>query len=157
MLTAVSCLAAGFGKANELSRKKDELTGIIDLLEELGRMISYCESTVASIIEQYCEAQSLLFAEKFAFYIKYEDFPDAWRHAFLESGSSLSKPEAQMFLSLGEKLGTSDVVSQNKLIGYAVDYFRKALEKAEKNERENKRLYIVTGVAAALTAAILMI
>lgn len=157
MSIAVLCSAAGFRKANELSRNRKELEMIIDLLEEIRRKIKYCESTLESIVSEYGSAQKSPFIKKLAVYSKETDFPDAWRTAFEESGSALSDNNKRIFLSIGEKLGTSDSSSQDKLIGYAVGHFARELEKAEKNEAEKKRLYIVAGVAAGLAFSIMMI
>lgn len=157
MSIAVLCSATGFRTANKLSRKRKELECIIDLLEEIRRKMKYCESTLENIVSEYGAAENLPFAERLAAYGKEMDFPDAWRRAFSESGSVLSENDRRIFLSLGDKLGTSDCSSQDKLIGYAVGHFSRELEKAERDESEKKRLYIVAGVASGLAFAIMMI
>ncbi len=137
--------------------KRKEIEGIIDLLEEIRRKIKYCESTLESIISEYCVAENSKFTQSLAVYIKENDFPVAWKLAFDESESLLCESERKIFISVGEKLGTSDRDSQDKLISYMLSHFEKELIKAEKNENEKKRLYIVTGIAAGLVTAILMI
>lgn len=130
---------------------------MIDLLEEIRRNIKYCENTLEVIVSQYCVSNSSKFSQKLAVYSKVMDFPDAWKKAFNESGSVLDEKERHIFLSFGEKLGTSDCESQDKLIGYTVSHFSRELEKAEKNESEKKKLYIASGIAAGLVSAIMML
>ncbi len=146
----------GFQKANRLTEKTHEIEQLIDFLEDINRNIKYSESTLESIVLQY-KGGNYKFSEKLALYIKESDFPQAWKKAFYESDSKLDKNERFIFLSLGDKLGTSDLESQEKLISYTVEHFSKELCKSEKDESEKKRLYIVTGIASGLTAAILMI
>lgn len=154
---ALLCSLTGIRKANELSRKKNEIRQSIELFEELGRQIKYTENTLKSILGDYCSGANTLFSKKFEMYIKENDFPLAWKKAFSQSKSALGENEKRIFLTLADKLGTTDSTSQENIIEYAVECFQKELQKAEKDENEKKRLYIITGIAGGIAAAIMMI
>lgn len=154
---AILFSVTGIYKAQELILRRKEIERIIDLLEEIRRKIRYFESTLEEIILDYDATDGFTFLQKLISYIKEMDFPDAWKLAFDESDSLLCDSEKAIFKSIGEKLGTSDRESQDKLIGYMLSHFNKELIKAETNENEKKRLYIVMGIASGLAAAILII
>lgn len=150
------CFLTGIYNANRLSQRRRELEEVIDLFEEIRRQIKYCQSTLESIITAYCKSKSTAFTMKISEYIKDDDFPVAWKKAFSQTNSALKEEEKLAFISFSDKLGTTDSASQDKLIGYMLSYFEKQLRKAEKDESEKKRLYIVTGAAAGLSVTILM-
>lgn len=150
------CFLTGIYKAGRLSKRRREIEEILDLFEEIRRQIKYRESTLESIITAYCKTKTTPFLKKISEYVKEDDFPLAWKKAFSQSNSALDESEKQTFISFGDKLGTTDSASQDKLIGYMLSYFEKQLQKAEREECEKKRLYIVTSVAAGMTIIILM-
>ncbi len=127
------------------------------MLEEINRQIKYSENTLENIVLYYCMSTNSLFSKKLGMYIKEDDFPIAWKKAFSESKSTLSENAKRIFLSLSDKLGTTDTVSQENLIKCTIEYFQKELEKAEKNENEKKRLYIITGISLGIAAGVMMI
>ncbi len=157
-LTASVCLLTGLYKGSELSGKVRELENVIAFLNRCKSEIKYRESRVLDIINDFSktDGRRLEFIDRCLVYSLEMDFPKAWKKAVGEACGRLSQKDRENLCFFGEKIGTSDTLSQLNLIDFCIACFEESLIEAREKEKSDKKLYYAVGASAGLVISILM-
>lgn len=85
-------------------------------------------------------------------------FPEIWKAAVKEnfSGSALSKGETEYLLGMGEELGNTDLIQQQKTLEHICVQLELLLEQAREEKKKNTRLYRTLFTAGGFVIVILL-
>lgn len=156
----VLCTLTGYKFGNNLSLKTQELSAILYFLRFYENELVYLQASVSTIIEDFVKENTLLktdFIKECFLLCREKDFPEAWSSSISNSNIHIDANSKQLLLDFGKKIGTSDAETQLRYINYYANAFEKVLKNAEKQEKENKKLYILTGFTIGLIAGIMII
>lgn len=159
-LVIALCTLTGYKFGNNLSLKTQELSAILYFLRFYENELVYLQASVSTIIEDFVKENNSLkmdFIKKCSALCREKDFPEAWSSGISNSNIHIDDSSKQLLLDFGKKIGTSDTETQLKYINYYTNAFEKVLENAERQEKENKKLYILTGFTIGLIGGIMIV
>ena len=156
-LAAAGISLTGLIKGRSLTLKCETLNQIIRFLKEFRSRIEYSEEPVSVIIEKFCAGSiRLSFADKCLGYMQEQDFPSAWEKAVGEE-KNIDYSDRLLLYEFGVNIGTSDRKSQLSMIDYTLSRFAMSLNEKKEKEKNEKRLYCVTGITLGILAFIMII
>lgn len=147
-----------------LRRKKilriKELEQIILMTETVKAYLNFERSPTQTLIDILSEDSSLyrlnFLGRCKELYGENGDFHLSWRKAVNECAGNLTGECTELLISLGEKLGSTDVYGQINMVQMYENLFTVKMEE-EKDELSQKgRLYVWTGVCTGIAAALII-
>lgn len=143
-----------------IRKRADILESCIRLFQRINSDISYSAEPLRIIISkasQCREFDKLVFLHKIS-QSESDDIILCWRECvenFCKS-SPITKDDAMLLISFGEKLGTSDVEHQQKLCGEYTSLLKQRYDSLRNNQRERMRMCKVCSFALGAVMLILL-
>ncbi len=161
MCIVTTCTAVGLMLRRRLIDRADCLERLVAMLDYLSAQISYVRMPIGEIVLQM-SAQSQFTRLTFLSECRQRlsqgvSFPQAWKSSVVQQRSLLSKEDFERLISLGDVLGTTDALEQQKTIEMYTHLFEKSYESARGECTSYSRMYLTIGVLAGVGFAILML
>ena len=131
-------------------RIKTRMGYCLDSLPELFRLVGHEESPGARL---FWKAAREISQNSGA------SFPEIWEEAVEESfgSSALREEEKECLKKIGQELGTTDLVQQQKTLEHICARLSQLLEQAREEKKKNTRLYQTLFTAGGLVIVILLV
>ncbi len=161
MCIVTTCTAVGLLLRRRLIDRADYLERLIAMLDYLSAQISYVRMPIGEIVVQMAQQSQFscltFLNECKQLLAKGESFPLAWRSSVAQHRNWISKEDLERLISLGDILGTTDALEQQKSIEMYNRLFAKSYETARTECTSHARMYLTIGVLAGVGFAILML
>ncbi len=145
-------------KNEELKLKKTEI--LISFIQDIK---THMESSLLSTKEIFIklsensEYKSLEFVEECAFFLKKGwEFPVSYKTAVNNHSKNITSSCKFIILSLGEKLGTTDLSGQLSYVTLALEKLKCECDEIRENYRKKENMYLPLSVLAGIGVAIVM-
>lgn len=147
--------------SGKLSARVSAIEATLSLLGQVSDRLRYLQPSMYSLLEYLCgssQFEKLPYPGRCRVLVREgTPFPDAWKQAALESGSTLGKEEAELLAGLGDVLGRADLDSQLAAIACARDLLQVKLEEARTAEHTYGKLYRTLGVLSGVAVVIVLL
>ena len=161
IILSVSIIAADAYVVSMLNKRVNLLNCCIVMIKSFSVDLAYCNETVLTITEKaskLSELKELSFLKQVSECTE-GDFAVNWSEAvdkFLLK-STLSKKDADLLKSFGNKLGTTDCFHQTQLCDEYIKRFEEIYKHEKSKLAERIQICKIAGGAAVLTAFVLLI
>ncbi|MCM1299633.1 MAG: stage III sporulation protein AB [Firmicutes bacterium] len=159
VITAAFGAAAGLYFSKRLKEREAVLSAVILLIRELTVQIRYTNSEIGKMLRsaaQNEEFKKLLFVTGCEEISEKGDFHKSWR-----SGAAmqpyLNTKDRELLLSLGEKLGSTDLDGQLSFLEMTEEIFKERQKQAFSDYLNKGRVYRSVGVLCGLAAGIIVL
>ena len=146
VITAAFGAISGLYFSKRLKERENMLSALILLIKELSVQIRYTNSEIGEMLAAAAQNQSykkLLFVEK-------------WEEGAIRQ-SYLTAKDRDLILSLGDKLGSTDLEGQLTFLEMTEEIFKERQKQAFAVYRDKGRVYRSVGVLCGLAAGIIVL
>ena len=156
-----STVSAGFYAAAKINKRAEILENCIRLLQQINSDIGYNAEPLSVIISKASrcnEFNNLLFLHKIS-RLESENIILSWRESIeaFSKSAPITKDDAAILISFGEKLGTTDIEHQKKLCDEYIALLKQRYENLQKNRCDRIRMCKVCSIALGVIMLILLI
>jgi len=149
LLLVVMCSTlVGFSVSNKLYKRKSILESFLLLIKNSATKIRYTNSTLATI-----------FSDNFMDFNFDEEtsFSSQWNEMLNEYNKILKTDDIKILRDFGSKLGTTDVLGEEKNIEMYLELLNEKINDASDCIQKKSKLYKTLGLSAGITVSILLL
>ncbi len=154
----------GYVLSADCSKRPQELRAMQAMLHMLENEIAYLSSILSEAFEKLCKSNPgrvSVFFEATACNLKDGTMSgaEAWSAAVKDNlrKTSLNSEDAQILLSFGNMLGSSDLEGQIKNIRLTLEQLKLQEQKAEDNKKRYETMYRTLGIMGGIMLVIIFI